>query len=179
MLGVIDDVTKRTPTGFRSVEGDDPGDTVVLLGASRAELSGSEWAHVVHGHLGGLPPVVDLAAEKSLAELLRAAGGSVRACSPSAHDLSDGGLSQALVESALRHMCGVRVDARAATRSWRCSPSRRPACSSPSPTTTSSALLALAGTHEVPAAVLGTTGGDELSSRVSSRSTCSSCARPG
>ena len=27
----------------------------------RAELSGSEWAHVVHGHLGGLPPAVDLA----------------------------------------------------------------------------------------------------------------------
>ena len=40
---------------FRSVEGDDPGDTVLLLGASRPELSGSEWAHVVHGHLGGTP----------------------------------------------------------------------------------------------------------------------------
>ena len=30
----------------------------------RDELGGSEWAHVVHGHLGGLPPAVDLAAER-------------------------------------------------------------------------------------------------------------------
>ena len=37
----------------------------------REELSGSEWAHVVHGHLGGLPPQVDLAAEQALAELLQ------------------------------------------------------------------------------------------------------------
>ncbi len=105
VLGVIEDVTRRTPTGFRSVEGDDPGETVLLLGETREELSGSEWASVVHGHLGGLPPVVDLAAEKRLAELLHEGVGLLS----SAHDLSDGGLAQTLVESSLRHMCGVRV----------------------------------------------------------------------
>ena len=57
VLGVIEDVTRRTPTGFVAA-----GETVLLLGETREELSGSEWAHVVHGHLGGLPPVVDLAA---------------------------------------------------------------------------------------------------------------------
>jgi phosphoribosylformylglycinamidine (FGAM) synthase-like enzyme len=60
---------------------------------------------VVHGHLGGLPPQVDLAAEKALAELLRDGVGLLT----SAHDLSDGGLSQALVEAALRHDVGVTV----------------------------------------------------------------------
>src|SRR3954466_11621830 len=51
VLGVIDDVRRRTPTGFAA-----PGETIVHLGQTREELSGSEWAHVVHGHLGGLPP---------------------------------------------------------------------------------------------------------------------------
>ncbi len=55
VLGVLDDVTRRTPQGFRS-----PGQVIYLLGTTRDELAGSEWAHVVHGHLGGLPPQVDL-----------------------------------------------------------------------------------------------------------------------
>ena len=32
------------------------GDPIFLLGETREELSGSEWAHVTHGHLGGTPP---------------------------------------------------------------------------------------------------------------------------
>jgi len=60
VLGVIDDVTRRTPSGFVA-----EGQQVYLLGTSVVELSGSEWAHVVHGHLGGTPPAVDLATESS------------------------------------------------------------------------------------------------------------------
>jgi phosphoribosylformylglycinamidine synthase II len=101
VLGVIEDVTRRTPTGFGAT-----GDRVLLLGETREELSGSEWAHVVHEHLGGLPPQVDLAAERALSELLVAATGVVS----SAHDVSDGGLAQTLVESCLRHGVGARVD---------------------------------------------------------------------
>ena len=58
VLGVIDDVTRRTPVGFA-----DEGQQIYLLGTTRDELDGSEWAHVVHGHLGGLPPQVDLGVE--------------------------------------------------------------------------------------------------------------------
>jgi phosphoribosylformylglycinamidine synthase len=100
VLGVIDDVSRRTPTGFVAAD-----ETVLLLGETREELSGSEWAHVVHKHLGGLPPAVDLAGEKALAELLREAVGLVT----SAHDLSDGGLAQALAESVLRNGVGTTV----------------------------------------------------------------------
>ena len=100
VLGVIDDVTKRTPSGFAA-----EGDRIFLLGDTREELSGSEWAHVVHGHLGGVPPEVDLAAERALAVLLVEAVGLLS----SAHDLSDGGLGQALAESALRNDIGARV----------------------------------------------------------------------
>ena len=52
VLGVIDDVTRRTPAGLRRRR----AQLVLLLGETREELVGSEWAHVVHGHLGGLPP---------------------------------------------------------------------------------------------------------------------------
>jgi phosphoribosylformylglycinamidine synthase subunit PurL len=100
VLGVIDDVTRRTPSAFVA-----PGEELFLLGETREELSGSEWAHVVHGHLGGLPPQVDLSAERALAALLADAVGVVT----SAHDLSEGGLAQALAEAALGADVGVTV----------------------------------------------------------------------
>ncbi|MFE6509532.1 phosphoribosylformylglycinamidine synthase subunit PurL [Nocardioides sp. NPDC057767] len=98
-LGVIEDVTTRTPSDFQAAD-----EVVVLLGETHEELSGSEWAHVVHGHLGGLPPKVNLGAEKALAELLLEARFIT-----SAHDLSDGGLMQALAEPAMSSGIGVSV----------------------------------------------------------------------
>ncbi len=161
VLGVIDDVTRRTPTGWRSVEGDDPGETVILLGATREELSGSEWAHVEHGHLGGLPPAVDLPAERSLAELLHAVVGLVT----SAHDLSDGGLAQALVESALRHMCGVKVALESVVEdpfvALFSESAARVLVTVPHEEV--DRLIELAADHGVPVTELGTTGGDVLS----------------
>jgi phosphoribosylformylglycinamidine synthase II len=102
VLGVIDDVTRHTTGGFRS-----PGDVVYLLGETRDELAGSAWAETVHGHLGGHPPVVDFDHEKRLAEVL--VRGSRRGALSGAHDLADGGLAQALVESCLRYGYGVEI----------------------------------------------------------------------
>ena len=102
VLGVIDDVTRRTPMAFR-----EPGQPLYLLGDTADELGGSAWAKVVHGHLGGLPPRVDLAREKLLAEVLVA--GSRDGMIDAAHDLSDGGLVQAVVESCLRGGVGARL----------------------------------------------------------------------
>jgi len=102
VLGVMADVAARTPSGFRV-----DGSSVWLLGATRDELDGSEWAHVVHGHLGGRPPVVDLEHEMRLGRLLVEAAGT--GVLDAAHDLSDGGLAQVLAESVLRYGTGVRV----------------------------------------------------------------------
>jgi phosphoribosylformylglycinamidine synthase II len=102
VLGVLDDVARRTPMGWR-----DAGDVLLLLGDTRDELGGSEWAWVTHGHLGGRPPAVDLAAESALAGVLVA--GAENGLLTAAHDLSDGGLAQALVESALHGDIGARV----------------------------------------------------------------------
>jgi phosphoribosylformylglycinamidine synthase len=103
VLGLMDDVTRRTPSGFREA-----GQAIYLLGDVRDELGGSAWADVIHDHLGGSPPAVDLAQEKALAEVL--IRGSRRALLASAHDLAEGGLALAVVESALRHGLGVRIE---------------------------------------------------------------------
>ncbi|MCI2956409.1 phosphoribosylformylglycinamidine synthase subunit PurL [Agromyces atrinae] len=102
VLGVIDDVARRVPSGWQ-----DDGHNIYLLGTTALELDGSAWAGVVHDHLGGRPPAVDLAGEKKLAELLHAA--SVEGLIDSAHDLSDGGLAAALAESVSRFGVGARV----------------------------------------------------------------------
>lgn len=103
VLGVIDDVGRRIPTGL----GTEPGETLMLLGDTRDEFDGSVWAQVTADHLGGLPPKVDLDRERLLAEVLRSASrdGLVSA----AHDLSEGGLAQAVVEAALAGETGCRI----------------------------------------------------------------------
>lgn len=103
VLGVIDDVRRRIPTGI----GAEAGESLLLLGDTRDEFGGSEWAHHVHGHLGGVPPKVDLARERLLGEVLLA--GSRDGMVSAAHDLSDGGLAQALVEACLIGETGARV----------------------------------------------------------------------
>jgi phosphoribosylformylglycinamidine synthase len=102
VLGVFDDVTRATPSGWRA-----PGQTIYLLGTTEDELDGSAWADVAHGHLGGVPPQYRPEAERMLAQILINASrdGMIDA----AHDLSQGGLAQALVESSLRWGTGARI----------------------------------------------------------------------
>jgi phosphoribosylformylglycinamidine synthase II len=102
VLGVMDDVARRTPSGWKT-----PGQAVYLLGSTADEFGGSAWTEVAHGHLGGLPPRVDLARERQLGEILVSASreGLVEA----AHDLSEGGLAVALAEASLRNGVGARI----------------------------------------------------------------------
>lgn len=103
MLGKLDDVARRTPSGWRA---DADGQAIYLLGTTFDELDGSEFANL-RGHLGGLPPKVDLEAEKTLGAILINA--SRDGMIDSAHDLSEGGLGAALGEMALRYGVGARV----------------------------------------------------------------------
>ncbi|MDR6867115.1 phosphoribosylformylglycinamidine synthase [Microbacterium resistens] len=102
VLGIIDDVSRRIPSGWQ-----DEGQNIYLLGVTSAELSGSAWADTVHSHLGGRPPAVDLTGEKRLAGLIAAARDEWLISS--AHDLSEGGLAQALAEGVMRFGIGARV----------------------------------------------------------------------
>ncbi len=96
MVGIFDPLPPREALvgpGFRGV-----GDRVVLLGRTFPELDGGEWAHH-NGLLGARPPRLSWKAERAVQKLVRELIRQRRV--QSAHDLSDGGLAVALVESAL------------------------------------------------------------------------------
>jgi phosphoribosylformylglycinamidine synthase II len=154
VLGVIDDVTKRLPSGFVRAD-----DVVLLLGETGVEFDGSEWAWVEHGHLGGRPPLARLEAEQLLSELVRnAAADGVLS---SAHDLSDGGLAQALVDAVAMNGVGVRIGISGDPFVALFSESSARAIV----TCTDAAvdrLVTLAGDLDVPIARLGRCGGDAV-----------------
>jgi phosphoribosylformylglycinamidine synthase len=104
VLGRFDDVARRTPSGWTEKQ---DGQAIYLLGTTHDELDGSEFANL-RGHLGGLPPKVDLAQEKLLGQLL--ISGSRDGMFDAAHDLSEGGLAAALTEAVLHHGVGARVN---------------------------------------------------------------------
>ncbi len=107
VMGLFDDVERRTPSGFLA-----EGDAIYLLGDTADEFGGSAWSWIVHRHLGGTPPAVDLQRESVLAAVLVA--GSHEGLLTSAHDVSDGGLAITLAEMCLRFGFGARVDVREA-----------------------------------------------------------------
>ena len=98
ILGVIDDVRKAISYKFNGEK------ELILLGETLEELSGGEWADV-HGHLGGLPPRVNLQSEMALANFMHVQRDYIAA----AHDLSDGGLAVALIEMLLQSKTGAKI----------------------------------------------------------------------
>ena len=84
------------------------GDVVVLLGESRAELGGSEYLKIVHGLVRGVPPALDLTREAALQRLLvdGIAAGIIR----SAHDCAEGGFAVTLGECCFDTGLGATVD---------------------------------------------------------------------
>jgi phosphoribosylformylglycinamidine synthase len=116
IVGLIED-ERHVTRQFVSAD----GQALVLLGGAPTELGGSQFLGLVHGLKTGDAPVVDLAAEKSLQNLLlsQIKEGRVRA----AHDLSEGGLLVAVCEMLfapgrsfgavldLSFLGGARVDA--------------------------------------------------------------------
>ncbi|QYC45418.1 Phosphoribosylformylglycinamidine synthase 2 [Nonomuraea coxensis DSM 45129] len=154
VLGVIEDVAKRVPTGFVA-----EGLRVVLLGDTREEFGGSEWAHVVHHHLGGLPPQADLEAEQALGAVLVEA--ARRGLLEGSHDLSDGGLAVALAESCLARGVGARVTLSGEPFVDLFSESAARALVVVRPEAYDE-FASLCGRHDVPCYGLGVTGGASL-----------------
>jgi phosphoribosylformylglycinamidine synthase len=152
VLGVIDDVARRIASGFA-----EPGQHLILLGETDDELDGSAWAWIEHGHLGGCPPAVRLRAERALAGFISNANRDNLITA--AHDLSEGGLAQALVESCLINGFGARVTLTGDPFAMLFSESSARAIVT---TTDRDALLELAAASGVPALVLGVTAGDTL-----------------
>jgi phosphoribosylformylglycinamidine synthase len=152
VLGVIDDVRTRTPMSF-----DKAGLDLYLLGETKADIAGSEWAYI-HGQRGGSAPIADLQREMRLIEVLVA--GRTEKIFTAAHDLSQGGLSATLTEMVLRHNVGAKVtleNVGVALISE--TPSRVVVAVDPS---RAYALSTLADKHSIAITKIGSTGGDAL-----------------
>lgn len=98
VLGVIDNVEHTIRP--RLVD----GAALVLLGRTDEEFGGSIWQGLA-GELGGMPPAIDLANEQRLAEFFDGNHDLL-----GSHDLSEGGLAQALAELSMQHDLGMTVD---------------------------------------------------------------------
>ncbi len=105
IVGLIEDVSKAVTSNFKN-----EGDIVLLLGESNLDLNGSQFLEQFYNELGDDAPFVYLMAEKKLQDLLIEL--AEKQLLQSAHDISDGGLAIALIESAIMdetHQRGVAV----------------------------------------------------------------------
>ena len=77
-----------------------PGKVAVPLAGQplrKPIFASSEYAKTIHGLVAGLPPAIDLAAEKRLIDCLVALAAERAVLS--AHDISDGGLAVSVAEA--------------------------------------------------------------------------------
>jgi phosphoribosylformylglycinamidine synthase II len=155
VLGVVERLEHRPPTvGFV------PGDAVVLLGTTEPALAGSRWAVDRAGHRGGTLFALDLDAQRRVVELVAGlvTAGGTGALVGALHDVSSGGLGLCLAECAAASGVGATVggiDGHAGLFSE--SPGRVVLC-----TARPEEVLARAEAAGVPAAVIGTAGGERL-----------------
>ncbi len=91
MLGLIEDIGDITTASFKEA-----GDAVLLLGRNNGHMGGSEYLARIHGLTKGDAPPIDLGFERTLQQCLT---GLIRKrLVHSAHDCSEGGLAIALAE---------------------------------------------------------------------------------
>ena len=150
VLGVIQDVRKRTPMGLPK-----SGLDLYLIGKVDSNLSGSEWAYL-HGEIGNTSPKSDLAMEARLVNLLLDGQSIFQA----AHDVSNGGLAATLVETVLKNKIGAQVSlTNTAVQLLSETPGRVLVAIEESDT---NAIVALAGKYQIPIYKIGTSGGTDL-----------------
>ncbi len=101
-VGILADATKSVSLALKA-----PGETLILIGATKGHLGASLYLREVLGREEGAPPPVDLLAERKNGDFVRAELGSGRisAC----HDLADGGLLVALAEMAMAGNIGASI----------------------------------------------------------------------
>ena len=152
VLGLVDRLDHVPPT-----PGLTQGGSVVLLGAPTSVLAGSRWAVERRGHRGGSLSAWDAEAHRRLLGLVASlvtAPGLVLGI----HDVADGGIAVALAECAVRTGVGARLSGVGGhAELFSEVPGRVLVC-----TDDPDAVVAAAQGAGVPAAALGTAGGDRL-----------------
>ena len=133
------------------------GDTLILIGETQGHLGQSALLAEVFEREDGDAPHVDLTAERKAGEAVRAA--KAKGLVTAAHDLSDGGLAIAAADMALAANLGINIRGEGAGWFFGEDQARYlVACEA----NQADALLALLADLDVPAADIGTVGGDTL-----------------
>jgi phosphoribosylformylglycinamidine synthase subunit PurL len=153
-LGVIDDATKARGIALC------PGLDIVVIGDTAGWLGQSLWLREIAGREEGAPPPVNLVCERRNGDFVRhrIAAGGIHAC----HDVSDGGLLVALAEMALAGDTGFALDDAPPGVSpagyWFGEDQGRYILAAEDAT----GVLAAARAANIPATLLGRSGGNEL-----------------
>ena len=102
MVGLLDNVNRKMTMDFKA-----PGDLIFLVGINRADINSSEYLHKIQGIEFSPAPYFDLEEELTLhhkiSELID------YKLIESAHDVSEGGLFVALIESCFNRNLGIDV----------------------------------------------------------------------
>jgi phosphoribosylformylglycinamidine synthase len=153
-VGLLADVGKSVSLGLKGA-----GESLVLIGETKGHLGASLYLREIAGREDGAPPPVDLAAERRNGDFVRSViqARLVSAC----HDISDGGLLVALAEMAMAGAVGATVTLPAGLLPHAAAfgeDQARYIIATSEPLE----ILGRAKDWGVPAALLGTTGGDAL-----------------
>jgi phosphoribosylformylglycinamidine synthase len=163
VVGVLDQADRVLGRVFRS-----EGDVIVLLGEGHGELGGSEYLKTAHGAVLGRPPVLVLERERALQRLLvEAAAARV---TRSAHDCAEGGLAITLAECCFDAGIGAEVSVPLSAGATPAafadlatlfgeSASRVIVSTAPA---RAQDLVRMAAAANVPAQLIGRTGGDRI-----------------
>ncbi|MFM7078156.1 MAG: phosphoribosylformylglycinamidine synthase subunit PurL, partial [Bacteroidota bacterium] len=103
MIGILQDKSRMMTLDFKS-----EGSVIFLLGASKNDISSSEYLYSYCGVRNSPAPHMDLAEEAAIQSLVRQliSQGLIE----SAHDVSDGGLFVCLMESAINGGIGFSIE---------------------------------------------------------------------
>ncbi len=173
MVGLIEEAGKAMTQWFKQ-----KGDVIILLGATREDVGGTEYLRVVHHREQGEPPYLNLETEKTLhacaLKLIR--DGLVQ----SAHDCSDGGLAVALVECCVSNPTQqlgavVRLTGHTIRRDALLFGESQSRIVFSVKADTADKVLQTAQTMGVPAAKIGTVGGERLVIDVEAGKQASAC----
>jgi phosphoribosylformylglycinamidine synthase II len=154
-VGFIEDARRTVDLALK-----EDGAALILLGETRGHLGASVYLREIAGSTEGAPPPVDLAAEKRNGDFVRALirGGRVTAC----HDLADGGLLVAAAEMAMVGGRGVTLAPLPAELPRHAFLFGEDQARYLVETADPAAILAEAHAAQVPARLIGTVGGAEL-----------------
>jgi phosphoribosylformylglycinamidine synthase subunit PurL len=102
-VGVLEDVSKMATIAFKA-----EGEAVLLIGKTTGHLGQSLWLREICGQESGMPPVVDVEAERRAGEFVRKL--ISESLVTAVHDVSDGGVLVAMTEMALASGIGVSTE---------------------------------------------------------------------